>query len=62
MQYSLLQNSLKASLTADMKGKCGNDLLEQKLIPPWSVGCRRLTPGYNYLEVRNFCAARPVRL
>lgn len=35
-----------------MKGKCGDDLLERKLIPPWSVGCRRLTPGYNYLEVR----------
>ncbi|KAF4120115.1 putative flavoprotein CzcO associated with the cation diffusion facilitator CzcD [Geosmithia morbida] len=33
-----------------MKAKLGNAYLEDKLIPDWSVGCRRLTPGVNYLE------------
>lgn len=37
-----------------MKGKMieklQNPYLEEKLIPPWSVGCRRLTPGVGYLE------------
>ncbi|KAI0160643.1 FAD/NAD(P)-binding domain-containing protein [Xylariaceae sp. FL1272] len=33
-----------------MKQKLGDAYLEEKLIPEWSVGCRRLTPGVNYLE------------
>jgi cation diffusion facilitator CzcD-associated flavoprotein CzcO len=33
-----------------MKAKLNNKYLEEKLIPDWSVGCRRLTPGVNYLE------------
>ena len=33
-----------------MKKKLGNEYLEEKLIPNWAVGCRRLTPGVNYLE------------
>lgn len=33
-----------------MRKKLGNKYLEEKLIPDWSVGCRRLTPGVNYLE------------
>ncbi|KFZ00448.1 hypothetical protein V498_00072 [Pseudogymnoascus sp. VKM F-4517 (FW-2822)] len=33
-----------------MKEKINNKYLEEKLIPDWSVGCRRLTPGINYLE------------
>jgi hypothetical protein len=33
-----------------MKQKLNNEYLEAKLIPEWSVGCRRLTPGINYLE------------
>lgn len=33
-----------------MKEKLNNPYLESKLIPDWSVGCRRLTPGVNYLE------------
>ena len=33
-----------------MKSKLGDPYLESKLIPQWSVGCRRITPGINYLE------------
>lgn len=33
-----------------MKEKLNNKYLEEKLIPDWSAGCRRLTPGVNYLE------------
>ena len=33
-----------------MKVKINSKYLEEKLIPDWSVGCRRLTPGVNYLE------------
>ncbi|KAK3396901.1 hypothetical protein B0T20DRAFT_500411 [Sordaria brevicollis] len=34
-----------------MKEKlAGNKELEEKLIPNWAVGCRRLTPGPGYLE------------
>ncbi|KAH7153049.1 hypothetical protein EDB81DRAFT_442195 [Dactylonectria macrodidyma] len=37
-------------MLSQMKEKLGNAYLEDKLIPAWSVGCRRLTPGVNYLE------------
>ena len=33
-----------------MKQKLNDKFLEEKLIPDWSLGCRRLTPGVNYLE------------
>ncbi|TLD31411.1 hypothetical protein PspLS_01743 [Pyricularia sp. CBS 133598] len=33
-----------------MRQKLGNTDLEKILIPEWSFGCRRLTPGTNYLE------------
>lgn len=33
-----------------MKEKLNNAKLEEQLIPQWSVGCRRLTPGIDYLE------------
>ncbi|KAF1990549.1 FAD/NAD(P)-binding domain-containing protein [Aulographum hederae CBS 113979] len=39
-----------AYMKAQMKEKLKNDFLEQKLIPEWAVGCRRLTPGVGYLE------------
>ncbi|ETS75250.1 hypothetical protein PFICI_13734 [Pestalotiopsis fici W106-1] len=37
-------------MLGQMKEKLGDAYLESKLIPDWSVGCRRLTPGVNYLE------------
>lgn len=39
-----------AYMLEQMKEKLGDKYLEEKLIPDWSVGCRRLTPGVNYLE------------
>jgi hypothetical protein len=33
-----------------MKEKLNHPGLEEKLVPEWAVGCRRLTPGVNYLE------------
>ena len=34
-----------------MKQRLNNDeLLAEKLTPKWAVGCRRLTPGQNFLE------------
>ena len=33
-----------------MRQKLGDAYLEERLIPDWSLGCRRLTPGVNYLE------------
>ncbi|KAF2093574.1 FAD/NAD(P)-binding domain-containing protein [Rhizodiscina lignyota] len=35
---------------SQMKEKLHNEYLESKLIPDFSVGCRRLTPGVGYLE------------
>ena len=37
-------------MIGQMKEKLNNAYLEEKLIPEWSVGCRRLTPGVDYLE------------
>ncbi|KAH6672068.1 hypothetical protein B0J14DRAFT_86014 [Halenospora varia] len=37
-------------MMAQMKEKLQNQYLEERLIPQWSVGCRRLTPGVGYLE------------
>lgn len=37
-------------MLGQMREKLGNPFLEEKLIPDWSLGCRRLTPGVNYLE------------
>ena len=33
-----------------MREKLQDLALEERLIPNWSVGCRRLTLGVNYLE------------
>jgi cation diffusion facilitator CzcD-associated flavoprotein CzcO len=40
----------QAYMVQQMKEKLGNPHLESKLIPDWRLGCRRLTPGVNYLE------------
>lgn len=44
------QDDTKAYILAQMREKLKNELLEDKLIPDWSLGCRRLTPGVGYLE------------
>ncbi|RDW65995.1 hypothetical protein BP6252_09630 [Coleophoma cylindrospora] len=45
-----MQHDLRNSMTATMREKIHDAELEAKLIPQWGVGCRRLTPGVNYLE------------
>jgi len=44
------QNQVRDYMLGEMKRKLNNPELEKVLIPEWSVGCRRLTPGPNYLE------------
>lgn len=44
------QDDTRAYMIGQMKEKLNNKLLEDKLIPDWSLGCRRLTPGVGYLE------------
>lgn len=43
-------NDTRAYFLEQMKEKLQNKYLEERLIPKWSVGCRRLTPGVGYLE------------
>jgi cation diffusion facilitator CzcD-associated flavoprotein CzcO len=45
-----LQTQTFKAMVGAMKAKLQNETLEQLLIPKWAVGCRRLTPGLNYLE------------
>ncbi|KAA8618817.1 Phenylacetone monooxygenase [Pyrenophora tritici-repentis] len=52
-QGSQQQKSLQQYMNGLMKQKLGNPQLEKVLIPKWAVGCRRLTPGTNYLESLN---------
>jgi cation diffusion facilitator CzcD-associated flavoprotein CzcO len=43
-------NETEAYFREQMKEKLHNDYLEERLVPNWHVGCRRLTPGVGYLE------------
>ncbi|KAF7187781.1 FAD-binding monooxygenase moxY [Pseudocercospora fuligena] len=45
-----VNNATHDYMVQQMKEKLGDENLISKLIPEWSVGCRRLTPGVNYLE------------
>ncbi|KAM0391278.1 hypothetical protein ACHAPZ_011488 [Fusarium culmorum] len=47
---SKLQTELRKYMLGRMQDRLQNKDLEKVLIPEWSVGCRRLTPGTNYLE------------
>lgn len=50
LRGSQVQADSKAAIVSQMKRNLNNTYLEEKLIPNWSVGCRRITPGINYLE------------
>ncbi|KAK6215328.1 monooxygenase [Colletotrichum tabaci] len=50
LKHSQINEETRAYFIHQMKEKLNNPCLESKLIPEWSVGCRRLTPGVNYLE------------
>ena len=44
------QKGYLKDMTERMKARLQNESLEQLVVPKWGVGCRRLTPGVNYLE------------
>ena len=44
------QKAYLKDMTEMMRARLQNEALEQLVIPKWGVGCRRLTPGVNYLE------------
>ncbi|KAF2013914.1 FAD/NAD(P)-binding domain-containing protein [Aaosphaeria arxii CBS 175.79] len=43
-------NDTETYFRQQMSEKLSNPYLEERLIPNWHVGCRRLTPGVGYLE------------
>jgi hypothetical protein len=45
-----VNNETEAYFRQQMTEKLQNKYLEERLIPNWHVGCRRLTPGVGYLE------------
>ncbi|KAI1358426.1 hypothetical protein F5Y08DRAFT_116319 [Xylaria arbuscula] len=45
-----IQQDTKAYINAQMTEKLGDERLLSKLTPKFSVGCRRFTPGVDYLE------------
>lgn len=47
---SRLQKVTRDAMHVQMSEKLRDPDLKRKLIPTWSVGCRRITPGVGYLE------------
>ncbi|KAF2404127.1 FAD/NAD(P)-binding domain-containing protein [Trichodelitschia bisporula] len=45
-----VNNDTRAYMLEQMRSKLPDPFLQEKLIPNWAVGCRRLTPGVGYLE------------
>ncbi|KAK3068050.1 hypothetical protein LTR53_014669 [Teratosphaeriaceae sp. CCFEE 6253] len=50
LKNSTVNTATHDYFVAQMQQKLGDADLIAKLIPDWSVGCRRLTPGVGYLE------------
>ncbi|KAI9745057.1 MAG: hypothetical protein M1818_001335 [Claussenomyces sp. TS43310] len=50
MKGSQTQKDVRATMEKHMRDKLQDPALEERMIPNWSVGCRRLTPGVKYLE------------
>lgn len=47
---SRMQNDARSNMFRQMNEKLNDADLKKKLVPTWPVGCRRITPGTNYLE------------
>lgn len=47
-----VSNAADETMRAEMNRRIGprHGELKNKLIPVWSSGCRRITPGYGYME------------
>ncbi|KAK5312776.1 hypothetical protein LTR93_011197 [Exophiala xenobiotica] len=50
LRGSDMQQAAREAMLKQMKLRLEGSGLQDKLIPSWSIGCRRLTPGINYLE------------
>jgi cation diffusion facilitator CzcD-associated flavoprotein CzcO len=50
LRDSRVNRDTQAYMERQMREKLGDGALAEKLIPRWSLGCRRLTPGVDYLE------------
>ncbi|KAJ9641215.1 hypothetical protein H2204_002893 [Knufia peltigerae] len=50
VKNSATQHDTRTDLTQQMQSRLNNPQLASAPIPSWSPGCRRLTPGVNYLE------------
>lgn len=50
LRSSGTQEMVFQQMTDQMRGKLNKEDLQKLLIPNWGVGCRRITPGVNYLE------------
>jgi cation diffusion facilitator CzcD-associated flavoprotein CzcO len=59
-EQSEKQKSIRSVVESKMKQRLNNPQLQEKLIPHFSVGCRRLTPGVNYLEALSADNVQPV--
>jgi cation diffusion facilitator CzcD-associated flavoprotein CzcO len=51
-QNSAMSNKFREVITAEMNRRMGpgHDELKKFIIPKWSPGCRRISPGDGYLE------------
>lgn len=53
LKDTVLQEQAKGLLTSVMKNAFQNQEMEDRLIPNFSVGCKRVVPsGFRYLNVR----------
>ena len=50
VKNTTINNATHEYMVQQMKDKLNDERLATTLIPNWSVGCRRLTPGVGYLE------------
>lgn len=50
LKNTTTNNDTETYFREQMHEKLQNPYLEERLIPNWHVGCRRLTPGVGYLE------------
>ncbi|KAI1334530.1 hypothetical protein F5Y15DRAFT_420771 [Xylariaceae sp. FL0016] len=50
LKNNKINQETREYMLEQMREKLHDPYLESKLIPDWSLGCRRLTPGVDYLE------------
>ena len=50
LSQSDAQKQAFSHFTSSMRDTIADEELKEKLVPKWNIGCRRLTPGTNYME------------